>query len=82
MEKTYGCEPALGSVAKLKSSYAGFVELHIEQGPVLDRAGIEIGIVESIAAPASLALTPDKYKASRPAMRASALPLSKEGLSF
>jgi ureidoglycolate amidohydrolase len=54
LEKIYGCEPALGSVAKLKGNYAGFVELHIEQGPLLDRAGIEIGIVESIAAPATL----------------------------
>ena len=25
-----------------------FVELHVEQGPVLDRAGIEIGVVESV----------------------------------
>ncbi len=34
--------------------YAAFVELHIEQGPLLERAGIPIGIVTAIAAPAAL----------------------------
>jgi ureidoglycolate amidohydrolase len=34
--------------------YKAFVELHIEQGPLLERAHISLGIVKSIAAPASL----------------------------
>jgi N-carbamoyl-L-amino-acid hydrolase len=34
--------------------YAGFIELHIEQGPLLDREGLDIGLVTAIAAPASL----------------------------
>jgi ureidoglycolate amidohydrolase len=34
--------------------YKAFVELHIEQGPLLERAQISLGIVKSIAAPASL----------------------------
>ncbi|MBZ5626290.1 MAG: hydantoinase/carbamoylase family amidase, partial [Acidobacteriia bacterium] len=34
--------------------YAGFLELHIEQGPLLERAGIPLGVVTAIAAPASL----------------------------
>jgi N-carbamoyl-L-amino-acid hydrolase len=29
-------------------SIAAFVELHIEQGPVLDRAGVPVGVVEAI----------------------------------
>ena len=33
--------------------YSAFVELHIEQGPILERAGIPIGVVTAIAAPAS-----------------------------
>ena len=33
--------------------YKAFVELHIEQGPLLERDGQQIGIVTSIAAPAS-----------------------------
>ena len=37
--------------------YAHFVELHIEQGPLLEREGISIGIVTNIAAPASLRIT-------------------------
>ncbi len=33
--------------------YAAFLELHIEQGPLLERAGEAIGAVEAIAAPAA-----------------------------
>ena len=35
--------------------YAAFVELHIEQGPLLEKEGLPVGIVTSIAAPAALA---------------------------
>ena len=34
--------------------YNAFVELHIEQGPLLEREGKSLGVVERIAAPASL----------------------------
>ena len=34
--------------------YHAFIELHIEQGPILERKQIAIGIVTAIAAPASL----------------------------
>jgi N-carbamoyl-L-amino-acid hydrolase len=34
--------------------FHAFVELHIEQGPLLEREGIDLGIVTHIAAPASL----------------------------
>jgi N-carbamoyl-L-amino-acid hydrolase len=37
--------------------YHAFIELHIEQGPLLDRQGIPIGVVTAIAAPATLHLT-------------------------
>jgi N-carbamoyl-L-amino-acid hydrolase len=37
--------------------YKGFVELHIEQGPLLERAQTPLGIVLSIAAPASLRIS-------------------------
>jgi N-carbamoyl-L-amino-acid hydrolase len=37
--------------------YSAFVELHIEQGPILEREGISIGVVTSIAAPASFLVT-------------------------
>ena len=37
--------------------YSAFVELHIEQGPLLERAGLPIGVVTAIAAPATLRLT-------------------------
>jgi N-carbamoyl-L-amino-acid hydrolase len=34
--------------------YDAFVELHIEQGPLLEREGVPIGVVTAIAAPAAL----------------------------
>jgi ureidoglycolate amidohydrolase len=37
--------------------YKAFVELHIEQGPVLERKQIPLGVVTSIAAPASMRIT-------------------------
>jgi ureidoglycolate amidohydrolase len=44
----------LSSVRLTEQSYAAFAELHIEQGPLLERNGLDIGIVTAIAAPASL----------------------------
>ena len=44
----------LDSVRLAPGHYSAFVELHIEQGPLLEREGIPIGIVTGIAAPASL----------------------------
>ncbi len=44
--------------AKLPPNYyKAFVELHIEQGPILERERVPLGIVERIAAPASLMIT-------------------------
>jgi ureidoglycolate amidohydrolase len=45
-----------GDLASVKLSpnyYGAWVELHIEQGPLLEREGIQLGIVTGIAAPAS-----------------------------
>ncbi|KAL7081191.1 hypothetical protein ACP275_14G023800 [Erythranthe tilingii] len=44
----------LSSVFLEKGSYSAFIELHIEQGPILEAEGISIGIVTAIAAPASI----------------------------
>src|SRR5581483_4679302 len=34
-----------------------FVELHIEQGPLLERRAVPLGVVRAIAAPASVRIT-------------------------
>jgi ureidoglycolate amidohydrolase len=47
----------LQEVKLRKGYYHGFVELHIEQGPLLEREKIPLGIVTSIAAPASLRIS-------------------------
>ncbi|KAI5649386.1 hypothetical protein M9H77_35391 [Catharanthus roseus] len=44
----------LSTVSLEKGSYSAFVELHIEQGPILEEAATHIGIVTAIAAPASI----------------------------
>ena len=55
--------PAAGFAGPLGRSrlpeghYAAFVELHIEQGPILEREGVPIGVVTAIAAPATLRVT-------------------------
>jgi len=46
--------PPLNSVLLPKGAYAGFVELHIEQGPLLERENLPIGVVEKIAGPSTL----------------------------
>ena len=49
-----GYTGSLDSVRLPKDCYAAFVELHIEQGPILERENTAIGIVEKIAAPSTL----------------------------
>ncbi|KAJ6721777.1 ALLANTOATE DEIMINASE-RELATED [Salix viminalis] len=44
----------ISSVFLKEGSYSAFLELHIEQGPILEAEGVSIGIVTAIAAPASL----------------------------
>ena len=48
-----GFSGSLADVPLRGVEYAAFVELHIEQGPILDRDRIDVGVVTAIAAPAS-----------------------------
>ena len=45
--------------------YHAWIELHIEQGPLLEREGIPLGIVTSIAAPFRLSLHNQRFRRSR-----------------
>ncbi len=49
-----GCTGDLAEVQVPAGKYAAFVELHIEQGPLLEREQTPIGAVTAIAAPAAL----------------------------
>jgi ureidoglycolate amidohydrolase len=49
-----GFAGALESVALPRGRFDGFIELHIEQGPILEQEGIDVGLVTHIAAPASM----------------------------
>jgi ureidoglycolate amidohydrolase len=52
-----GYSGSLESVRLPEGYYHSFVELHIEQGPILEAANIPIGIVEHIAGPSSYRVT-------------------------
>ncbi len=52
-----GCNGRLEEVKVPSGYYKAFVELHIEQGPVLEQQKVPLGIVTSIAAPASLSIS-------------------------
>jgi ureidoglycolate amidohydrolase len=54
-----GFAAPLEQIALTHGAYHAFVELHIEQGPLLERSGIDIGVVTAIAAPAALRVTID-----------------------
>ncbi|MDE1171230.1 MAG: M20 family metallo-hydrolase [Verrucomicrobium sp.] len=43
----------LASAALPRGCYHAFVELHIEQGPILEKEGLDLAVVEKIAAPAA-----------------------------
>jgi N-carbamoyl-L-amino-acid hydrolase len=49
-----GLRGELAAVRLPTEHYAAFVELHIEQGPLLERENVPIGVVTAIAAPAAL----------------------------
>jgi len=57
VRRAAGFRGPLGSVALAPGHHAAFVELHIEQGPLLERAALPIGVVTAIAAPATLRAT-------------------------
>lgn len=53
-----GLDPALARDARLASGQvAAYLELHIEQGPVLERAEVPVGVVTAIAGPLFLECT-------------------------
>jgi ureidoglycolate amidohydrolase len=56
VRQTAGFAGPLSSVPLPANYYSAFVELHIEQGPILERENIPVGIVTNIAAPAALRL--------------------------
>src|SRR5260370_293107 len=59
VRKRAGIRGDLEAVQLPSGYYSAFVELHIEQGPRLDRQRIPLGVVTSIAAPASLRISID-----------------------
>ncbi len=57
MRAAAGFAGPLSGVRLPKGHYHGWIELHIEQGPLLEREKIPLGLVTSIAAPAGYRFT-------------------------
>jgi ureidoglycolate amidohydrolase len=57
VRRNAGYSASLEKVKLPSGYYKTFVELHIEQGPLLEQQKIPLGIVKSIAAPASLRIS-------------------------
>ena len=56
--RRYGLDPArIGEAARRREEFLGYLELHIEQGPVLERLGIPVGCVTAIAGATRLRVT-------------------------
>jgi ureidoglycolate amidohydrolase len=51
-----GFEGPLETVRLPPGTYSAFVEMHIEQGPMLEQHNVPLGVVTAIAAPASLTI--------------------------
>ncbi|MGD9509205.1 MAG: allantoate amidohydrolase [Geminicoccaceae bacterium] len=48
--RSFGCDPAaIASVARRREGVLGYVEIHIEQGPVLEERKLPVGVVTAIA---------------------------------
>ena len=57
VRRNAGCNGRLEELKLPSGYYKAFVELHIEQGPLLEQQKVPLGIVTSIAAPASLSIS-------------------------
>lgn len=56
--KTFGCNPdAIAQIARNPTEILAYVELHIEQGPVLEREELPVGIVTAINGASRLSVT-------------------------
>lgn len=54
----FGCDPGgLSALARDPAATLGYLEVHIEQGPVLEDAGLPVGIVTAIAGASRLVVT-------------------------
>ncbi|VIO79933.1 N-carbamoyl-L-amino acid hydrolase [Bradyrhizobium ivorense] len=52
----FGLDPDhIGKAARVRRELLGYVELHIEQGPVLEQKGLPVGVVSAIAGATRLA---------------------------
>ncbi len=58
--ETFGLDPQhIGAAARAPSEFLAYLELHIEQGPVLEAEGLPVGVVTAISGATRLSVTLD-----------------------
>ncbi len=58
--QAFGQDPAkVSSASRSADEFLGFVEVHIEQGPVLEREGLPVGLVSAISGAGRYSITVD-----------------------
>jgi allantoate deiminase len=56
--KQFGLDPDhISAAARTRGEFLGYIELHIEQGPVLEAAGLPVGVVTAISGATRLNIT-------------------------
>jgi allantoate deiminase len=56
--RDYGLDPAaIASATRAPGTVLGYLELHIEQGPMLEKAGLPVGVVSAISGASRLDIT-------------------------
>jgi allantoate deiminase len=85
--KSFGLDPErIAEAVRPKGSLKAFIELHIEQGPILEAEGIEIGIVKTIVGitqqEVEILGRPDHAGTTPMDMRANALLAASEAALF
>ena len=56
--RSFGCNPdEVGTLARRADDVLGYLEVHIEQGPVLDTENLPVGVVTAIAGASRLKIT-------------------------
>jgi allantoate deiminase len=55
--RDYGLDPCELDLARIAPQVIGYLEFHIEQGPVLDQAGLPLAVVDAIVGQSRFALT-------------------------
>jgi allantoate deiminase len=76
--RSFGLDPANLPAARLSPDAIGYLEFHIEQGPILESLGLPVGIVDAIVGQSRLAL---EFRGKAGHAGTTPMPLRKDALA-